>query len=149
MRNKKEIQQDYQEEEEMEQILMSAPIEKEETSEFEPTEGDEHSKEWLKIFSQETEQEMTAALEPTAEEEADNIEFADLYEELEALEKRVIVQSLHIQQIKLETSRGAYQPQEQLEEVGLEPTQGEVAEANLSEEVTKKQFSQEKNAGWK
>jgi hypothetical protein len=99
----------------MEQTLMSTP-----------TEGDEHSEEWLKIFSQEAEQGTTAALEAaeeeSEEEEADDIDFVDLYEELEALEKRVIVQILHIQQIKLETDGGAYQPQEQLEEVGLEPT---------------------------
>jgi hypothetical protein len=44
---------------------------------------------------------MTAALEPAAEEEADNMNFVDLCEELEALEKRVMVQRLHIQQ-KLE-----------------------------------------------
>jgi hypothetical protein len=36
---------------------------------------------------------MTAVLEPATEEEADNIDFVDLYEELEALERRVIVQS--------------------------------------------------------
>jgi hypothetical protein len=55
---------------------------------------------------------MTAALEPAAEEEADNMDFVDLYEELEALERRVMVQSLHIQQVKLETDGGAYQPEE-------------------------------------
>jgi hypothetical protein len=35
---------------------------------------------------------MTAALESAVEEEEDNIDFVDLYEELEALERRVIVQ---------------------------------------------------------
>jgi hypothetical protein len=55
---------------------------------------------------------MTAALEPAAEEEADNMDFVDLYEELEALERRVMVQSLHIQQVKLEADGGAYQPEE-------------------------------------
>jgi hypothetical protein len=35
-----------------------------------------------------------------------------------------MVQNLHIQQAKLETDGGAYQPWEKLEEVGLEPTQG-------------------------
>jgi hypothetical protein len=84
---------------------------------------------------------MTAALEPAAEEEADNMDFADLCEELEALEKRVIVQSLHIQQIKLETDGGAYQPQEKLEEVGLEPTQGEMAAVKLPQEEAEQQFS--------
>jgi hypothetical protein len=77
----------------------------------------------LKIFSQEAETEMTAALEPAAEEEADNMDFVDLYEELEALERRVMVQSLHIQQAKLEEGRGAYQPQEELEEVIIMPAQ--------------------------
>jgi hypothetical protein len=71
------------EEEEMEQTLMSTPAE-----------GEEHSEELLKIFSQEAEQEMTAALEPAAEEEADNIDFVDLYAELESLERRVMVQNL-------------------------------------------------------
>jgi hypothetical protein len=101
-------------EEEMEQTLM-----------FSPAEGKEHSTELLKIFSQEAEQEMTAALKLAAEGETDNMDFVELYEELESLERRVIVQSQHIQQIKLETDGGAYQPGEQLEEVGVEPTQEE------------------------
>jgi hypothetical protein len=99
----------------MEKTLMSTPAE-----------GEEHSTELLKIFSQEAEKEMTVALEPTAEEEADNMDLFDLYEELEALERRVMVQILHIQQIKLEAGRGAYQPGEKLEEVGVEPTQEEL-----------------------
>jgi hypothetical protein len=57
------------EEEEMEQTLMSTPAE-----------GDEHSVELLKIFSQEAEKEMTASLEPIAEKEAYNMDFFDLYE---------------------------------------------------------------------
>ena len=36
------------------------------------------------------------------EEEANNISLADLYEQIEALERRVIVQGMHIQQVKLE-----------------------------------------------
>jgi hypothetical protein len=40
---------------------------------------------------------MTVALELTKEEEADNMDFVDLYAELEALERRVMVQILHIQ----------------------------------------------------
>jgi hypothetical protein len=95
---------------------------------------DEHSTEWLKIFSQEAGQEITMILEAAEEakeEEEDNMDFLDLYEELESLEKRVIVQSLHIQQIKLEADRGAYQPQEQLGKVGLEPTQREMVVAEL------------------
>jgi hypothetical protein len=105
------------EEEEMEQTLMSTP-----------TEGEEHSEEWLKIFSQEAETEMTAALEPAAERETDNMDLVDLYAELESLERRVMVQILHIQQVKLEADGGAYQPEEQLEEVGDEPTQEELTE---------------------
>jgi hypothetical protein len=75
-------------EEEVEQTVM-----------FSQGEGDEHSAELLKIFSQEAETEMIAALEPTAkeEEEAENMDFDDLYQELEVLEKRVIVKILHIQ----------------------------------------------------
>jgi hypothetical protein len=101
---------------------------------FSPAEGEEHSIELLEIFSQEVEQEITATLEFAAEEEADNMDFVDLYEELEALERRVIVKSHHIQQVKLETDGGADQPMEQLEEVGIEPTQEELTEDNLSGE---------------
>jgi hypothetical protein len=75
-------------EEELEQTLM-----------FSQAEGEDHSAELLKIFSQEAEQEIIIVLEPTAEEEANNMDFANLWEELEALEKRVMVQILHIQQI--------------------------------------------------
>jgi hypothetical protein len=53
---------------------------------------------------------------------------------LEALERRVIVKSMHIQQAKLETYEGAYQPWEILEEVGDIPI-GELTEENLSEDV--------------
>jgi hypothetical protein len=169
--------------EEKEQILMSAPTEKEENSDElltqweremkmlgdwlnDPNPGDgcqetvmqisggEHSTELLKIFSQEAEREITAALEPAAEEEADNIDFVELYEELESLERRIDMQSRHIQQIKLETGRGVYQPGEKLEEVGVEPTQEEMTEANLSEEEAEQQLSDEtaeleSAAGWK
>jgi hypothetical protein len=87
-------------EEEMEQTLMFTQGEKE-----------EHSKEWLKNFSQEDETEITAVLEATEEEEEmDSMEFVGLCEELEALDRRVMVQNLHIQQAKLEESSGAYQP---------------------------------------
>jgi hypothetical protein len=71
------------------------------------------------------------------------MDFVDLYEELEALEKRVIVQSFHIQQIKLEADGGAYQPQEQLGKVGLEPTQREMVVAELPQEEAEQQFSEE------
>jgi hypothetical protein len=116
----------------MEQTLMSTPAE-----------GEENSEEWLKIFSQEAEQEMTVALKPAAEEETDNMDFVDLYEELESLERRVMVQILHIRQVKLEADGGAYQPEEWLEGVGDMPTQEELTEANLSEEETEQQLNDE------
>jgi hypothetical protein len=65
--------------------------------------GDEHSDEWLKNFSQEDEQEITVEYEPTKkEEETDSMDLVDLCEELEALERRVEMQSHLIQQVKLE-----------------------------------------------
>jgi hypothetical protein len=105
--------------------------------------GEEHSTKLLKIFSQEVEREITAALELAEEEEADNIDFVELYEELEAQERRVNMQSRHLQHVKLETGGGAYQPGEQLEEVGVEPTQEEMTEVNLSEEEAEQQLSGE------
>jgi hypothetical protein len=99
--------------EEMEQILKFSHVREEE----------DNSEGWLKIFSQEDEQEMTAALETASEEEADSINFVDLCEELEALERRVIVQSMHIQNARLETGEGAYQSKEQLEETGDMPAE--------------------------
>jgi hypothetical protein len=106
------------EEEEVEQTLM-----------FSQGEEEEHSTELLKIFSEEFETEMTAALESATEEEADSMDFADLYEELEALEKRVMVQSFHIQQAKLE-------------EVGSMTT-GEMEVAELPQEEAEQKFSDE------
>jgi hypothetical protein len=63
----------------------------------EAEEDDEHSEEWLSIFSQETEKTTTWEYAAEEEEEADNICFADLWEQIEALERRVKVQSVHIQ----------------------------------------------------
>jgi hypothetical protein len=74
------------------------------------------------------------------------MDFVDLYEKLEALERREMMKIFHIQQDKLEMDGGEYHPQEQMEEVGLEPTQGEMEEANLSEELIEQQFSQEDTA---
>jgi hypothetical protein len=93
------------------------------------------------IFSQEAEQEVTAVLEAAEaeEEEEDNIDFVGLCEELESLERRVTVQSMHIQQIRLETE-GEYQPKEQLEEAGDMPA-GELAATKLSKEEAEKQLS--------
>jgi hypothetical protein len=66
-------------------------------------EGDENSKEWFNIFSQEDEKTATLKLaKAEEEEEEDNVDFTDKYQEFEALERRVKVQSLHIQQVKLE-----------------------------------------------
>jgi hypothetical protein len=42
-----------------------------------------------------------------------------------------MVQIFHIQQVKLEIDGGAYQPEEQLEEVGLEPTQEELKKKSI------------------
>jgi hypothetical protein len=51
----------------------------------------------LKILSQEAEREITATLGLAEEEEEDNIDFVELYEELEAQERRVNMQSRNIQ----------------------------------------------------
>jgi hypothetical protein len=68
----------------------------EQTLTFSEGAEDEHSIEWLKSFSQEAKQDITAVLEAIKEEEeeeqeqeqeeTDNIDFVDLYEELESLE---------------------------------------------------------------
>jgi hypothetical protein len=56
--------------EELEQMLEAAQAEEE----------DEHSEEWLNIFSQEAEKTATLKLAEAEEEEADNISFVDLCE---------------------------------------------------------------------
>jgi hypothetical protein len=71
-------------------------------------EEDEHSEEWLNIFSTEAE---NTATEEVAEveakgEETDSICFANLWDQIEALEERVKVQGGHIQQMKLEIDEG-------------------------------------------
>jgi hypothetical protein len=95
------------------------------------------------IFGQGVEQKVTVVLETTEaeEEEADNIDFVVLCEEIEALERRVKVQGMHIQQIRLETE-GEYQPKERLEEAGNTPA-GEMAEAKLSKGEAEQQLSEE------
>ena len=66
-------------------------------------EKEENSMELLKNFSQGAEQEITVECEPTAEEEeTDSMDPFYLCEELEALERRVKMQSHLIQQVKLE-----------------------------------------------
>jgi hypothetical protein len=67
---------------------------------------DEHSEEWLDIFSREAENTAARELAAADEEDTDNICFADLWEQIEALEERVKVQGMHIQQVKLETDEG-------------------------------------------
>ena len=69
---------------------------------------------------------MTKTLELATKDEADIIDFVEPYEELEAQDNRVNMQSKHIQQVKLEIGGGSYHPREQPEEVGVEPTQGEM-----------------------
>jgi len=80
---------------------------KDEHEELEPTTvagGEEHSEEWIKFFSQEDEKEIIFECEPTIEERAvDIIDFADLCEELEALERRENLENQLIQQFNLET----------------------------------------------
>jgi hypothetical protein len=66
-------------------------------------EEDEHSEEWLNTFSQEAEKTATLELAEAEEEEADNMSFVDLCEQIESLERRVIVQGMHIQQMRLGT----------------------------------------------
>jgi hypothetical protein len=73
---------------------------------------------------------MTVELEPILEHEEDNTYFVDLCEELEILERRVILKSRHIQQAELEIDGEECQPEEQLEEVGVVPAT-ELAEVNL------------------
>jgi hypothetical protein len=79
---------------------------------------------------------MTAPVEPTAEEEAYNL--AEMHEELEALER-----GRHIQQVKLETNGGAYQPEEWFERVGYMPTQEEMTEIKISEEEIEQHLDDE------
>jgi hypothetical protein len=96
------------EEEALEQMLEASQAEEE----------DEHSEEWLNIFSQEAEKTTALKLAEAEEEEADNMSFVDLWEQIETLERRVEVQSMHIQQMRLETDGGDFQAEEQLEEAG-------------------------------
>jgi hypothetical protein len=76
----------------------------EQISEASQGEEDEILGEWLEIFGQGDEKEMTVALKLAAreEEEADDMDFYDLCEEFESPERRVMVQILDIQEVKLE-----------------------------------------------
>jgi hypothetical protein len=90
-------------------------------------EKEEHLEEWLKIFIQGAEQEITVECEPTTEEETtDSIDLVDLCEEMEALERRVKMQKHLIQQVRLEIYgekmqqnilQKEIQPAEELDEV--------------------------------
>jgi hypothetical protein len=86
---------------------------------------------------------MTVALKPAVEEETYNMDFVDLYEELEALERRVMVQSFHIRQVKLEADREAYQPEEWLEGFGDTSTQEEMTKIKMSKKEDKQQLGDE------
>jgi hypothetical protein len=74
--------------------------------EAEEEEESEHSEEWLNAFSVEAEETATWEFEAKEEKGAGNICFVDLWEQIESLEERVKVQSVHIQQVKLETGEG-------------------------------------------
>ena len=78
----------------------------------------------------------------TTEEDIDNIDFVDLCEQLEALERRVMVQSMHIQHMRLETNGGDFAVKEQLEGVGYIPVRG-MATKTLSEMMVEQHISQE------
>jgi hypothetical protein len=77
---------------------------------------EEHSVELLINCSKGDEQRTTAELEPTAGERANNMDFVDLCEELEALGERVITQSRLIQQVKLEIDEEEEMQQSRLQE---------------------------------
>jgi hypothetical protein len=74
--------------------------------EAEAEEESEHSEDWLNAFSDEVEKTATWEVAEAEEEGADKICFADLWQQMEALEERVRVQGRHIQQVKLETEEG-------------------------------------------
>jgi hypothetical protein len=70
------------------------------------------------------------------------MDFVELYKELEALERRVIVKNHNIQQVNLETDGGTCQHEEQLEEVGSVLV-AELTGLNLSEEINERQLNEE------
>jgi hypothetical protein len=72
-------------------------------------EENEHFEEWLDIFSDEAENTTMWEFAATAEEveDTDNIFFADLCQQIEALEKRVNMQGMRIQQVRLEIDEGS------------------------------------------
>ena len=96
--------------------------------------GGEHSVELLKIFSEEAEREITTTSKFAVEEEVENKDFVELCEEFESLESRINMKSSHIQQIKFEIGGRTYDPGEQQEDFGVEPTQEVMKKVSLSEE---------------
>jgi hypothetical protein len=67
--------------------------------------GNEHSEEWLDIFSISAEKTATWEVAEAEEEDTDSICLTDLWGQIEALEERVKVQGVHIQQLKLEVDK--------------------------------------------
>jgi hypothetical protein len=65
---------------------------------------------------------------------------------LRALERRVIVKRMHIQQAKLEADGGSYKHRLQLEGAGMELVE-ELTGVNLSEEEDKKKSNDEETIG--
>lgn len=106
----------------------------------EAEEEDEHSEEWLNIFSQEDEKTVALKLAEVEEEEVDIMSFVDLWQQIETLERRVEVQNMHIQQMRLEPDGGGFQSEEQLERAGDTPA-GEMAEVELPPGEAEQQFS--------
>jgi hypothetical protein len=62
----------------------------------------EHSVECLSVFSHEVENNAIQGVAETENEDTDSICLAELWEQIEALEDRVKVQGMHIQQVRLE-----------------------------------------------
>jgi hypothetical protein len=108
-------------------------------------EKDEYSEEWINIFSQEDEKTVALKLAEAEEEEVDNMRIVDLWEQIETLERRVEVHSMHIQWMRLETDGGDFHTEEQLEEARDIPAR-EMVVAALSDEEAEQQVSQEKTA---
>jgi len=80
--------------------------------------------------------------------------FDDLCEYIEALERRVIVKGMNIQQVRLEVGEGEYQPKKHLEGDGIQPAQREMVAETLSQGEAEQQLSNEVGeweyvAGWK
>jgi hypothetical protein len=75
---------------------------------FVPIEGEEHSTESIVIFNEEAKQEMTATLGSVEKGEEKNIEFFNLCEEFEYIERRVEMKGMGIQEAKLKEDEGPH-----------------------------------------